>query len=214
MHELYLEKYEPDVYKYWFTNEKDSYKPKVTYDFYFRYFKANFNIRFGYPRSDTCKVCDRISTKLKGKDCLSQDEIKSLETEQNLHQSKAKVFCDELKDRVKLAQDNPHVDTLCFDHEQNAPLPELPGSDTFYLRQFWMCNFCIHSSKHSKAHFYMYDEVTGRKTPNETISFLDHYFENILDKEVRILYLFSDNCGAQNKNNSPIFVYSGKKRSL
>lgn len=209
MHELYLELYEPDVYKYWYTEERKKHKPKVTYDFYYRYFKANFNISFGHPRSDTCQVCDRIENQLKDKDRLSEEEITKLETEKNLHQSKAQVFFDDLKEKTKIAQENPHIETLCFDHEQNAPLPKVPAGDAFYLRQLWMYNFCIHSSKHGKAHFYMYDEVTGKKTPNETVSFLDHYFENIIDKEVKILYLFSDNCGAQNKNSTLVqYLYT------
>lgn len=202
MYELYLERYEQDVYKYWFTNDKSAHKPKVSYDFYFRYFKSNFNMTFGHPRSDTCQVCDRIENQLKGKDNLSQEEIKALETERNVHQTKAKVFFDDLQEKAKLAKDDPSVETLCFDHEQNAPLPKVPAGDAFYLRQIWMYNFCINSSKHGKAYFYMYDEVTGKKTPNETISFLDHYLENTLDKDVKTLYIFSDNCGAQNKNKS------------
>lgn len=55
----------------------------------------------------------------------------------------------------------------------------------------------------------MYDEVTGKKTPNETISFLDRYFENFMDRSVKILYVFSDNCGAQNKNNALVqYLYT------
>lgn len=55
----------------------------------------------------------------------------------------------------------------------------------------------------------MYDEVTGKKTPNETISFLKYYFDNILSKDVKKLYLFSDNCGAQNKNYTLVqFLFS------
>lgn len=55
----------------------------------------------------------------------------------------------------------------------------------------------------------MYGEITGKKTPNEPISFLHHYIKNILDKNVTTLYIFSDNCAAQNKNISLVrFLYS------
>lgn len=208
MHELYLERYEPEVYAKWHTTE-EKLKPKVSYDFYFRYLKANFNISFGHPRSDTCQVCDKIDTQLKGKRSLPDDEIKKIETEQKIHHSKAKAFFDDLKEKAEEAQNNQEIETLCFDHQQNAPLPKVPAGDAFYLRQLWMFNFCVHSSKHNKSYFYMYDEVTAKKTPNETISFLDHYFDHIIDKEVKTVYLFSDNCGAQNKNHALIdYLYT------
>ncbi|CAH0552506.1 unnamed protein product [Brassicogethes aeneus] len=78
-----------------------------------QYFKANFNISFGHPRSDTCQVCDRIDIQLKGRATLSEDEIKKIETEKNLHQTKAEVFFKDMREKS--------------DHEQNAPLPKIPS---------------------------------------------------------------------------------------
>lgn len=48
----------------------------------------------------------------------------------------------------------------------------------------------------------MYDETTSKKGANDVVSFLHYYIENILDPDVKILYLFSDNCCAQNKNHT------------
>lgn len=64
-----------------------------------------------------------------------------------------------------------------------------------------MFNFCVFECSSKKSYMYMYDEVTGKKGPNEVISFINHYFDNIMRQDVATLYLFSDNCGAQNKNN-------------
>lgn len=46
----------------------------------------------------------------------------------------------------------------------------------------------------------MYDEATGSKGQNEVINCINHFFPNIMDKNVETVYLFSDNCSAQNKN--------------
>lgn len=46
----------------------------------------------------------------------------------------------------------------------------------------------------------MYDETVAKKGQNEIISFLHYFINNILSKSVTTLYLFSDNCIAQNKN--------------
>jgi len=48
----------------------------------------------------------------------------------------------------------------------------------------------------------MYNETISKKGPNEVISFLHYYIKNILNPNVKKLYLFSDNCSAQNKNKT------------
>lgn len=58
MHKLYLEKYEIDVYNKMQNDEET--KPIVKYDFFCRFFADNFNIYFGYPRTDTCQTCFQI----------------------------------------------------------------------------------------------------------------------------------------------------------
>lgn len=193
MYELYLELHEPQS-----VADKNN-KPKVTYDFYFRYFKQNFNYSFGSPRSDTCKKCDIIHNKLKDP-TIDVDEKTELQTEKTLHEIKAGNFFKELKEKTRLCKDNDEVEVLTFDYEQNLPLPKIPSGEAFYKRQLWTYNFCIHSGKTNQAHFYIYDETTARKSPNEVISFLFHYIKNILPENVKELYLFSDNAAAQNKN--------------
>lgn len=82
------------------------------------------------------------------------------------------------------------------------PLPHITSGDVFYKRQLWCYNFCIHSAKSGKSHFFMYNETISKKGPNEVISFLHYYIKNILNPNVKKLYLFSDNCSAQNKNKT------------
>lgn len=55
----------------------------------------------------------------------------------------------------------------------------------------------------------MYDETVAKKGANEVISFLDHYITNILSQNVKKLYIFSDNCCAQNKNNVMVRYLAG-----
>lgn len=55
-------------------------------------------------------------------------------TELYTHYAKAKFFFDELREKIELAEDNPHIETLWFDHEHNAALPKVPSYDAFYLR--------------------------------------------------------------------------------
>lgn len=48
----------------------------------------------------------------------------------------------------------------------------------------------------------MYDETIAKKGSNDVLSFIHYYIEKFVSPNVKILYLFSDNCASQNKNNT------------
>lgn len=95
LYELYLEKYENEMFQFYSVKDKKSFKPKVTYDFFFRFFKANFNLSFGTPRSDTCKVCDIFEKKLTNPE-LTEEERKQLKLQEKLHKKKLAYFLKNL----------------------------------------------------------------------------------------------------------------------
>lgn len=197
LYRLYLAKYEPDQYIL-YEDGKDL-NPKVSHNFYYRHFNSNYNISFGQPRSDTCQKCDKLENSIVAEENL---ETKAkLQQEKSLHLSKSESFYAALKEKSALAKDEESVEVLCFDYQQNMPLPHIPSGDVFYKRQLWVYNFCVHSAKTGESKFYMYDEITAKKGCNEVVSFLLHYLENFLPPTVRDLYLFSDNCFSQNKNS-------------
>lgn len=197
MYELYLIKYENEKWNQ--MQENNNIKPIVSYDFYRKYFSTNYKLSFGYPRVDTCQTCDRLQNLIAAE---KDNELKKkLETEKQLHVSKAEVFYVDLRQKSEEAKlENSEIDVVSFDFQQNMPLPHIPCGDVFYKRQLWVYNFCIHSGRSGKSYFFMYDEATAHKGQNEVISFLNHYFSNIMDRSVKTVYLFSDNCSAQNKN--------------
>lgn len=51
MYRLYLDKHEPQI-------KESSAKPQVKEWLYQKIFNEEFNLSFGYPRSDTCETCD------------------------------------------------------------------------------------------------------------------------------------------------------------
>lgn len=205
MHMMYLEKYEPTNYQRLTSGEQC--QPQVTYDFFYRHFTSNYNISFGVPRSDTCQTCDRLVNLI-----AAETDVESkvaLQTEKAVHIRKAEIFYRNLKEKSALAKENPNVETLCFDYQQNLPLPHIPAGDLFYKRQLWVYNFCIFSAKSGISTFYMYDEATGKKGSNEVISFIEHYIQTFLPPDVTDLYIFSDNAFAQNKNQTLVkYLYT------
>lgn len=78
----------------------------------------------------------------------------------------------------------------------------MPCRDVFYKRQLWVYNLCIILRRSGKSYIFLYDEATTRKGQNKVISFLYHYFSEIMDSQVETVFTFTDNCSAQNKNNA------------
>lgn len=200
MYEMYLEKYEKEIYD--LLKQNKPCHPRVKYDFYYRYFVTNFNLSFGYPRSDTCSTCDTLKQRLES--ATTDQEIQDLLATKELHLYKAKAFYDDLKAKTQLAIQDETVETICFDYQQNLPFAVLPTGEIFYARQLWVYNQGFHGAKENISVMYMFDESIGKKGCIETISFLDHYIKNYLDKKVNKLHIFSDNCAGQNKNSAMV----------
>lgn len=113
---------------------------------------------------------------------VDDSERRNLENEKTLHQNQAATFFSYLKDRTNLGKTNDEVEVLTFDVEQNLPLSKVPVSEASCERRPWAYNCCIHSGKTGLAHFYLYDETIARESPNEIVSFLYHYVNNVLPK--------------------------------
>jgi len=55
MHNLYLEKYEPETYKK-IQDAETKVVPIISYDIFSRYFSLNYNMSFDHPRINTCQL--------------------------------------------------------------------------------------------------------------------------------------------------------------
>ena len=92
MYVMFVEKEFPEAYK---QIAEDNLQPEkidcvVSYEYYFRYFKENFNYGFGQPRTDVCGKCEEMKVKIR---CEKNRDIrKRLQTELKLHKVKAEAF--------------------------------------------------------------------------------------------------------------------------
>ena len=203
MHELYLKQYEPEEYEKLQRNEAIS--PLVKYDYYRTYFNTKFNLAFGNPRTDTCTICDELDVKLH--DALNGDDKRKVQEEKELHLRQAQQFYTELSTSTQMARGNDNIASICFDFEQNFPLPHIPTGEVFYLRQVWLYIFGIHDCGSNRGTMYCWPESIARKGSNEVVSCLDSYLNTL--NGVERLNLFSDSCDGQNKNLTMIqYLYS------
>ncbi|CAG9763564.1 unnamed protein product [Ceutorhynchus assimilis] len=149
-------------------------------------------------RSDTCSSCDVMKIRIEA--ASTEEERRELTVQKEVHLRKAQAFYDDLKEKSELAVTDPSVETICFDYQQNLPLPVLTTGDIFYARQIWVYNQMFHSCSNNQSVSYMFDEMTAKKGCIESISFLMHFIEKYVSKTVTTLYIFTDNCAGQNKN--------------
>ena len=63
----------------------------VHYEFYLRYFKEHFNIRFGRPQSGTCIMCEELNLKIKSSS-LTESEKRSAVAELMIHRRRPKII--------------------------------------------------------------------------------------------------------------------------
>ncbi|CAG4929952.1 unnamed protein product [Parnassius apollo] len=100
---------------------------KVSYETYRNFFNKNFNISFGYPRMDTCSICDEFQAEKKHfeikiaslsnghekSQILSQ--LRKLEIENLAHKKRAEIFYDKKrKARLRARQDDNNRDSNGF----------------------------------------------------------------------------------------------------
>ena len=165
-------------------------------------FNEKFQLKFGLPRSDTCKTCDRYYVQMAA--ASSAEEANKLQRDSDIHHRKAEKAYDTLSNDTNSAKENPALVVLCVDLQQVIFTPNLTHSDVYYQRQFSNYNFCIHNMGKNEATMCIWNESTGKRGAAEIVSCILQYIENNFVKlqphEVRTLIIWSDRCVGQNNN--------------
>lgn len=160
-------------------------------------FVTKFNLRTKPLKKDTCNRCDFYESK---KNQASEDEKRIIEEDHKKHIDKAKFLQEELKKDMKLAKDNPTIETITFDLQKTLPLPRIPTNIVFYKRQLWVYNLGIHTGSDDQAHCNVWVEGEAGRGSQEVGSCLIKHITHRLKDGVETLLLWSDSCGGQNRN--------------
>ena len=172
----------------------------VKYWLYHDIFNFEFNIAFGYPRSDICDKCEKFTADIKAAKAGGEPgKARELTAQHELHIRKADVFNFQMKEDSEAAKLAGNTDVICMDYEKNLPLPLTGIGQEYYKRQLWIHNLCIHSMVTDQPYMYLYAEHYAGKGPNDVISILDDYISKLPDNITK-LTIFADNCFSQNKN--------------
>ena len=113
-----------------------------------------YNIGFGYPRSDTCEKCYLL--KLAGDNAKTEEERSEVQTELASHHQKAAQGYASLRADSHRSKTDPSSCVITFDLQQNLPVPMLTHGSMFYLRLY---NFGINDCSKDTAVMCMWDET-------------------------------------------------------
>lgn len=204
------------LYRMWKERRENVGAPVASYAKYHQIFVTKFNLGFGNPRSDVCSFCELKGTEINRPGVERNEQIK-LETELRVHKLRAKKFYELLNQK-----EDEGIIKVCFDMQQNQPLPKLSISDVYYMRQIWLYNLTImlHRSDgmQNKENIFAYTwtENLAGKGSTEVASALLHFLQGLEEKyyndvhftgiKPKTLKLFSDSCSGQNKNSTVMMV--------
>lgn len=177
----------------------------ISYSLYRKVFIKDFKLRFGAPRSDTCKVCDKLFARLVLAE--REEERKEIQQESELHHKKADAAYKQLSEDGK----NENAVTLSVDLQQVLFTPVLTHSDVYYQRQYSSYNLGIHNVTKNEANMFLWHEVIAKRGSKEIGSCLLTYvtstFLKLQPNEERKLIVWSDRCVGQNNNKNMLCMY-------
>ena len=125
-------------------------------------------------KSDTCKTCNTVNTKISSEENPAAKRI--LESELRLHQCKAERAYQQLKEDTALSQSSQNVDMITFDLQQSLPTPKLATSVVFYKRQMWTYNLGVHDCSNGRGFTFVWlESVASTRGSHEVCSCVFKY---------------------------------------
>lgn len=163
-------------------------------------FYRKFNLKFKPPAQDTCNYCDSMKNKINAAPIKSIERMELIQTRED-HWDGVRLLEREQKEYVsesRLTAGQKIV--LVFDLEKIFETPKLSSSRSYYSRQLSTYNLCIHDETHNRTYMYLWHEGIASKGPQEVTSCLIYHLQNFIPNECKEITLYSDSCGAQNRN--------------
>ncbi|XP_041976930.1 uncharacterized protein LOC121731529 [Aricia agestis] len=177
---------------------------QVSYKFYRKIFLRDFpNLKFKRPRTDTCKVCDRLSATVRSQNSGSRSAKIALE----LHHRKAEKSREQMGiDRQQSQLPGSTTVTLAIDLQQVLFVPTLTHSEMFYKRQLSCYNLCINVADIGNSFMCLWHEGICSRGGNEIASCLLTFINKRIITKKDHLIIWCDNCAGQNKNRMMLFL--------
>lgn len=105
-----------------------------------------------------------------------------------------------LNDITTAKNSNGSIYCLTFDLEKTLETSSLNTNESFYKRKLWTYNLCIYDEVLTKGCMYLWNESVASRGAQEIASCLKFHVESFVSENVQHIILYSDSCGAQNRN--------------
>ncbi|GFO12735.1 vitamin B12-dependent ribonucleotide reductase [Plakobranchus ocellatus] len=111
-----------NIHKMYLLFNENHLDGSLSYESYGTIFNTEFNISFGYSKSDTCSAYDQFKAKIEVLTKTSTDtpneavrrELEQLTNQRDLHQRMAETFYRRKKDAMQGAKTTPHLQSFTF----------------------------------------------------------------------------------------------------
>ena len=150
------------------------------------------SLYFYRPKSDTCKTCDTLNTKISSVENPAAKGI--LESELRLHQCKSECAYQQHKEDTALSQSSQDVDMITFDLQQSHPTPKLATCVVFYKRKMCTYNLGVHDCSNKRGFMFMWPESVTSRGSHEVCSCVFKYL-GVNSTGASHLIAYSDDCG-------------------
>ncbi len=159
---------------------------------YRKVFNGEYNLGFHRPKKDQCTACTKY------KNSTAEKKVE-LEAEHQAHLQQ-KTECQQVKKELKAAAvANPEISVATFDLQSVQSLPSTHASPIFYKRKLNVYNMCFYNLGTADGYCYFWTECNGKRGSCEVGTCMSKYLES-LPQTTKHVYLFSDCCGGQNRN--------------
>jgi hypothetical protein len=111
-----------------------------------------------------------------------------------------------LKDTDKeMALNDKSVCAACFDLQKVLITPQSEVSTFYYKSKLAMYNFTVYDMGCHEGYGYVWNEEIAKRGSNEIGSCILHFLKTQKEKGIQKVFVYSDNCGGQNRNR---FIFS------
>lgn len=117
------------IYEVYCEEAKSAGQILLSYAKFREVFVTKFNLRTKPLKKDTCNKCDFYKSKHSH---ASKEEKNKLEEDHQKHINKAQLLQQELKNNMRLAKEDPTIETITFDLQKTLPLPRISTNVIFY----------------------------------------------------------------------------------
>ncbi|XP_072398864.1 uncharacterized protein [Diabrotica undecimpunctata] len=176
-----------------FINESGFDEDKPSFTTYRAVFKAK-NLSFHRPKKDLCSLCKTYHES-------SKEKKVEMQTTYDEH-TKSKNAIREYKSLCKISAESDPEKTvcLCFDLQQVIHLPISNENAIFYKRRLACYNLTFYNLASRDCHCFTWNECDSGRGSCEISTALFKILLKYDEKKVKIVNLFADGCGGQNRN--------------